>query len=126
NTTTTKAGFRQDDTKLNIIYDWIRSKYPEPKSRASSAKDEIDLFKQLEEFKYKAYTDLDSSLKIEREMYAFTSVNEKIRIDLYQSLQNKTTIYEGKKDKTTPLDVYQLLMYWDGLVMDNTPVHEGI
>ena len=28
------------------------------------------------------------------------------------------SIYEGKKDQTTCKDVYQLRMYWDGLVYD--------
>lgn len=125
-TTTNKTGLRQDDPKLERIYDWIRSKLPEPKRKASLARDEVDLFNQLKDRKEKVLKDYDPSLVIERESLAFTSVDEKIRIDLYQSFQNKVTIYEGKKNKTSPQDVYQLMMYWDGLVMDNVTVDEGI
>ncbi|WIR74284.1 ATP-binding protein [Lactiplantibacillus plantarum] len=125
-TTTNKTGLKQDDPKLESIYKWIRSKVNEPKRRASLSRDEIDLFNQLKDLKLKTLKDYDAALVVDREKHAFTSINEKIRIDLYQSFQNKTTIYEGKKDKTTPQDVYQLLMYWDGLTMDNVPVDKAI
>lgn len=125
-TTTNKDGLRQDDPKLNIIYNWIRSKLSDPKRQASLADHETDLFDQLRDKKLKILGEIDSSIIVDRERYAFTSLNEKIRIDLYQSVNNKNTIYEGKKDKTTPQDLYQLLMYWDGLVMDKVPVDEAI
>lgn len=125
-TTTNKDGLRQDDPKLNAIYNWIRSKLSDPKRQASLSDHEIDLFDQLREKKLKILGEFDSSIIVDRERYAFTSVNEKIRIDLYQSVNNKNTIYEGKKDKRTPQDLYQLLMYWDGLVMDKVPVDEAI
>ena len=35
-------------------------------------------------------------------------------------------IYEGKKDKTTVKDIYQLLMYWDGCVYDGKCPTEAI
>lgn len=125
-TTTNKTGLKQDDPKLEAIYNWIRTKIPEPKKRASLSDNEVDLFDQLKELKLRTLKEHDPSIIVEREKYAFTSIGEKIRIDLYQSFQNKTTIYEGKKDKTTPQDVYQILMYWDGLVMDNVPVDKAI
>lgn len=125
-TTTSKNGLRQDDERLESVYEWIRSKLPEPKRKASSIDHEIELFKLLEEKKLKILKDYDKSLIVKREMNSFTTFNEKIRIDLYVSCIGKTTIYEGKKDITSPLDVYQLMMYWDGLVMDNIKVDEGI
>lgn len=125
-TTTNKTGLKQDDSKLEVLYDWIRTKLPEPKRRPSLSRDEVDLFNQLKDLKLNTLKDYDPALIVEREMHAFTSLQEKIRIDLYQSFQEATTIYEGKKDKTTPQDVYQLLMYWDGLVMDGIPVNKAI
>lgn len=125
-TTTTKGGLKQDDPKLEKIYDWIRSKLPEPKKRASLSDDEVDLFDQLKELKEKQLLEHDPSLIVEREKHAFTSIGEKVRVDLYQSYSNKINIYEGKKDKSTPKDVYQLLMYWDGLIMDEVPVDKAI
>lgn len=125
-TTTTKSGLKQDDPKLEKIYDWIRSKFPEPKKRVSLSDDEVDLFDQLKELKEKQLLEHDPSLIVEREKKAFTSMGEKVRVDLYQSYMNKIHIYEGKTVTTTPKDVYQLLMYWDGLVMDEVPVDKGI
>ena len=125
-TTTNKDGLRQDDQKLNVIYDWIRSKLPEPKRQVSLSDHETDLFDLLKEKKMKMLGPFDSALIVDRERHAFTSVNEKIRVDLYQSALGKNIVYEGKKDKTTPKDLYQLLMYWDGLVMDKVPIDEAI
>lgn len=125
-TTTSKNGLRQDDEKLAKIYDWIRSKLPEPKRKSAYCDHETELFKILEEKKEMHLRRYDNALVIEQERGAFTTLNEKIRIDLYLSFQGRTTIYEGKKGKTSPQDVYQLMMYWDGLVMDEVPVHEGI
>lgn len=125
-TTTNKTGIRQDDPKLEVLYGWIRSKLSEPKRKAILSHDEVDLFQQLAARKQKTLSQHDAALVVDREKKTFLSINEKIRIDLYVSFLNKTTIYEGKKDKTAPQDVYQLLMYWDGLVMDNTPINEAV
>jgi hypothetical protein len=42
-----------------------------------------------------------------------------VKIDLYHSLPSgEINIYEVKKGTATPIDAYQLLMYWDGVVKD--------
>ncbi len=42
-----------------------------------------------------------------------------VKADLYHKIpKNKIEIYEVKPDTAGPLDVYQLLMYWDGIVKD--------
>lgn len=124
-TKTTKTGFLQDDKVLSNIYSWV-SKELSPSKRAGLADHEVELFEQLRELKEKMYKDDDSSCVVETERYAFTRLDEKIRIDLYQMFNDKITIYEGKKDKTTPKDVYQLLMYWDGLTFDGNHVNQAI
>ena len=66
---------------------------------------------------------------IETEKYVFTSTGNKkdhVRIDLYELTNGKITIYEGKKDSTTSKDVYQLRMYWDGLIFDGVTPYNGI
>lgn len=122
-TTTSKTGLRQDDEKLSVLYEWIRKKLPTPKQDSKLSDHEIDLFKQLENTKkpHIAKTDI-----ITLEQRAYTNLNEKIRIDFYLNQNNEISIYEGKKDKTTPKDIYQLMMYWDGLVFDGINPDVGI
>ena len=60
------------------------------------------------------------------ELYAYDNLQEKIRIDLYVGVGASITLYEGKKDKTTIKDLYQLMMYWDGCVYDGKKPTKGI
>lgn len=122
-TTTSKTGLKQDDEKLSVLYEWIKKKLPIPKQDSKLSDHETDLFKQLEYAKkpHIAKTDI-----ITLEQRAYTNLNEKIRIDFYLNQDNHVIIYEGKKDKTTPKDVYQLMMYWDGLVFDGINPKTGI
>lgn len=122
-TTTSKTGLRQDDEKLALIYRWIREKLPNPRQEARLSDHEIDLFNQL---KLRKKPHLPETDIIELEQYAYKNLGEKIRIDLYLNQNGKVTIYEGKKDKTTPKDVYQLMMYWDGLIYDGINPKNGI
>lgn len=125
-TTTTKGNLRRDDPKLEKIFEWIKSKLPYPPKGPSKVSTEKELFKKLAEKKKMRYKDIDSSSIVNTEQTAFHTVNERIKLDLYQSINGITTIYEGKLDKTRPLDVYQLLMYWDGLVLDGMKVDKAI
>ena len=47
-------------------------------------------------------------------------------IDVLVENKNKLVVYEVKVRKAAPLDLYQLLMYWDGLVMEGQQPTEGI
>ena len=61
-------------------------------------------------------------------MHVFASSNnssDKVRIDMYESIGTENYIYEGKIDATTSKDVYQLRMYWDGLVYDGITPRKG-
>lgn len=125
-TTTNKTSIKQDDPCLNELYGWIREKLPAPQKHPDLADDEVDLFQILKDQKLAAYKTIDETAVVKTEQYAFNSLDEKIRIDLYQSVNNKVVVYEGKKEITHPRDVYQLLMYWDGLECDGISVSEGI
>jgi len=48
-----------------------------------------------------------------------------VQIDILHKHGSDEIIYEIKKGKAKPLDVYQLLMYWDGRVKDGTRSKEG-
>ena len=41
-----------------------------------------------------------------------------VKIDIYHQKPAGIEIYEVKPDTAGPIDVYQLLMYWDGVVVD--------
>ena len=125
-TTTNKTAIKQDDPCLTTLYKWIVSKLPTPKKEASLSDDETDLFSVLKQQKIAAYSTIDPSAIVTTEQTTFNKLDENIRIDLYQSVSNTVTIYEGKKDETHPKDIYQILMYWDGLVYDDVPINEGI
>jgi hypothetical protein len=47
-------------------------------------------------------------------------------MDLYVQVGSDIIIYEAKKDKTSVQDVYQLEMYWDGLLLDGVQPSKGI
>jgi hypothetical protein len=128
-TRTSKNGFREGDETLDKIYEWIRKYLKEPVRDVSLSDHETDLFQLLKE-------NLDTNLNtagiphvVETEMYVFKNSLEKrnwVRIDMYQVCNGKTTIYEGKKESSSSKDVYQLRMYWDGLVYDGITPTEGI
>ena len=119
-TRTSKNGLREGDPKLEKLYEWIRSYLHEPKKSLKSTDKETDIFEHLAKLKEKQ---IEFNPKtIETEHYVFNNTgfsNERERIDLYVKYADNLIIYEGKKDKTSAKDVYQLRMYWDGLVFDN-------
>jgi hypothetical protein len=127
-TKTSKNGLRQGDEQLTKLFEWIAAKCPNiPKSSDPLPEDDVDereLFKQLAEQKKIHLSNLNPT--IETELYAYDSLNEKIRIDLYLAYANSLFIYEGKKDHTTVKDLYQLMMYWDGCVYDGKNPTNGI
>ena len=98
----------------------------------SFADHETDLFEKLEEKYRKTRGDMarqkGESYICDREMHVFRNSNnssDKVRIDMYESIGSENYIYEGKIDTTTSKDVYQLRMYWDGLVYDGISPTKG-
>ena len=128
-TRTSKNGFREGDVILDELYEWIRKYLKEPKRDLTLSDHEVDLFSQLKETMHSSLTNAGISHVVETEQYVFKKSSEKknwVRLDMYLVSNGKTTIYEGKKDYTTSKDVYQLRMYWDGLVYDGISPNEGI
>lgn len=124
-TRTSKNGLRNGDSKYVELCDWIRSLMPTPYKNNDSrtVQDERELFEQIAHAKD---IHLPEPKVVKTEMHAYSTLGERIRIDLYISANGSVTVYEGKKDKTTPKDVYQLLMYWDGLVFDGISPSRGV
>ena len=124
-TRTSKNGLRNGDSKYVALCNWIRTLMPMPYKNNDSrtAQDERELFEQIARAKD---VHLPEPKVVKTEMCAYSTLGERIRIDLYISANGSVTVYEGKKDKTTPKDVYQLLMYWDGLVFDGINPSRGV
>jgi hypothetical protein len=88
---------------------------------------ETDLFEELCKLKNKYNP--DPNKVIDTEKYVFTGTGnrkDKVRVDLYEKSMGQVIVYEGKKEITTSKDVYQLRMYWDGLVYDGVKPNIGI
>lgn len=126
-TRTSKNGLREGDEKLEKLYEWIRSNLSEPQKEIMLADHETDLFEELRD-RLDLY-DPDPNKVIDTEKHVFIRTGnskDRVRIDLYYKNSYGVTIYEGKKDVTTSKDVYQLRMYWDGLVYDGITPSKGI
>jgi hypothetical protein len=124
-TRTSKNGIRKGDKKLEDLFAWVRGFVSRPTpSNHRDDQDEKSLFEKLAELKE---AQLPNPKNISLEKTVFGSINYSVRIDLWQFWSPiGLTIYEGKKLKTSPQDVYQLRMYWDGCIIDNHNPVEGI
>lgn len=121
-TRTAKNGFREGDARLESLYRWIRCAVPKP-DRQTAAAVERALFTQLAGEKERT---LRSPCRVSTEEFAYQSLGEKVRMDLFTNENGLACIYEGKKDATQPRDIYQLRMYWDGCVVDGICPREAI
>lgn len=64
---------------------------------------------------------------IEREVNVFRSLDADVKADMYiRTDDEQVIVYECKKDQTRVLDLYQLVMYWDGCVYDGIQPTEAI
>ena len=126
-TRTSKNGLREGDPKLKELFSWIRTKCKTPERDTKESQDEVEIFAALKDIKLKQIP--DDNKVVSTEVKAFTTTGEtrdRVRIDLYEYALGQLTIYEGKKHITSSKDVYQLRMYWDGLVFDGIKPKRGI
>ncbi len=122
-TTTSKNALNEGDEKLEALYNWIRKKMPNPSKSMSKSTSEIELFEEMRTIKEQAnrYAANRPTVSVEQRVWHVISDNERKlpRIDLYEcTVAGDVNIYEGKYHKTDALDVYQLKLYWDGLISD--------
>lgn len=76
----------------------------------------METFQELKKIKKRHI----KNASVETEVLTFSSlgiIGEPI--DMYVSTSDYIDIYEGKKKTTKPLDLFQLLMYWNGLICDD-------
>lgn len=121
---TTKNGIRMGDEKLLKLYDWIRRIFPSPPRLTSGAVSEKALLDELKALKEMHLP--DKVRRVEREFSVYEKFSSNVKVDLYVYDGQDVIIYEGKKDDADILSVYQLMMYWDGLVSDGIKPDKGI
>lgn len=122
-TRTAKNGIRSGDEKLESLFEWVRKTHPKPQKKLTSSISEKELVRELKEAKE---IHLPDSCHIEQEFEVFESVGSPVPSDLYVFNGQDVNIYEAKKNTAGVQSVYQLLMYWDGLVADGNPPDAGI
>ena len=125
-TRTSKNGLREGDERLDHLYEWIRSNLSKPIKDVSLSDHETDLFEELALRMNQFNPDPNKVIEVEHYVFNTGNPKDRVRIDLYSKTQYGVEIYEGKKDVTTSKDVYQLRMYWDGLVYDGIVPTKGI
>lgn len=122
-TKTNKSGIRIGDEKFEKLYQWIRSIFPTPPRSLSGAVSEKELIEKLELNKN---THIDNPVKcIQKDFLVFNKVGCPVKLDLYVFDGFEISIYEAKKDVADVQDLYQLIMYWDGCVLDGINPNKG-
>lgn len=122
-TRTAKNGIRSGDEKLEKLFEWIRRIHPSPTKKLTGSISERELVRDLADQKE---AHLPESSRIETEFDVFESIDSPVPVDLYVFDGVEVSIYEAKKNTAGVQSVYQLLMYWDGAVVDGNPPNQGI
>ena len=119
-TTNDKTDFNLDDDGWRNIFDRLNEDdklRPIEKARTQTEKQlREDWIQKLED------TRPDDELSDERHVWPPGT-----RVDVFQETNNgRVIIYELKAGSGTPQNLYQLMMYWDGLVLEDTYPDKGI
>ena len=114
-TRTAKNGIRLGDPKIETLYEWLRTAVVPPKQSAyytSEKQLRDELLEKLNALHLKPTKNITS------EYLCWKSIGGQTKIDLFCYDGADVTIYECKKDYADLQDLYQLKLYWDGLVSD--------
>lgn len=116
-TVNNKTDFNLDDVEWEKIFTEVNKirppTQPREKSEAQLTKKWIEMLKA---------TNPDDVISGERNVWPPGA-----RIDVFRQMPDgKTVIYELKAVSGAPLDLYQLRMYWDGLVLDGVQPSQAI
>jgi hypothetical protein len=123
-TRSSKNGFHEGDPLLLGVFDWIRSLMPTPPKELTDFVGEKELVERLADTFSKLFD--DTAMAVEPEFIVYQDTGSPPRADLYFFDGHKRKVYEAKKKRADVKDLYQLVMYWDGMVHDGIPPSEGI
>lgn len=116
-TVNNKTDFNLDDPDWNRIFDELNQHKPPKKVREKTEKG-------LQEAWLKMLKATNPDETISDERYVWPTG---VRIDVYRKKANgEVIIYEIKVGNAQPINIYQLLMYWDGLEIEGERPKEAI
>jgi hypothetical protein len=110
-----KTDIDYDDNEWMKIFETLRNEYPIPDDPRFAEEEELKI-----QWK-KKISSVEPRDTVTTEEHVWGSG---VRIDVYRKKHDtgEVIIYELKAGKAAPIDLYQLKMYWDGLVNNgNTP-----
>lgn len=122
-TRSSKNGFHEGDPLLESLFEWIRTQI-DPPQRLTRHVGEDDLVRKLAERYEQLLGAADK--RVTREHEVFQSHGHSPRVDLFVFDGAKRIVFEAKKDTANVQDLYQLVMYWDGMVSDGIRPDEGV
>lgn len=125
-TVSTKNRFRRDDKEVVQLLRWIRDVLPEPPKQVQRSTNEKELADNLANILERSNPDHESA-RCDREfrVYRGRADVSAPAVDIRYFSGATTTLIECKLGSPKALDVYQLLMQWDGAVEDGVEVHRA-
>lgn len=125
-TVSTKNRFRRDDGEVVELLQWIKNVLPEPPKQIQRSTDENELADHLANILASSNPDYQSA-NCEREfrVYRQRADVSAPAVDIKYFSGLTTTLIECKLGSPKALDVYQLIMQWDGAVEDNVDVNRA-
>ena len=115
-TLTHKDGFKRTDRYAALIQKIIEIHPNPPSEYTPTTTTENNLRDRVMELKQ---AHMHGNPTIESEVNVFRALDADVRADMYiRTDDQQVIVYECKKDRTRVLDLYQLVMYWDGCVYD--------
>ncbi len=125
-TVSTKNRFRRDDSEVVQLLQWIKNVLPDPPKQIQRSTDEKELADDLAKILARSNPDHQSA-NCEREfrVYRRRADVSAPAVDIKFFSGVTTTLIECKLGSPKALDVYQLLMQWDGAVEDDVVVHRA-
>lgn len=125
-TVATKNGFRRDDPEVIKLFDWIAGVLPNPPKQMVRSTDENELRDDLRS-SLLANPALPSTARCDAEFDVYTSLADANApaVDLAFFGGETLTLIECKLGSPKVLDLYQLLMQWDGAIADGRNVEQA-
>ncbi len=125
-TVATKNGFRRDDGQVIKLFEWIASILPNPPRKMSESTDENELRDKLMS-SLMANPALPGTARCDPEFGVYTRLGDSNApaVDLAFFSGESLTLIECKVGSPKVLDVYQLLMQWEGAVADGRQVSQA-
>lgn len=116
-TVNNKTDFNLDDPGWHKIFESLEKFPPERQIR-----DKTEKFIQDKWVKMLNATNPDDTISRERHVWPTG-----VRIDVYRKIKSsEVIIYELKVGSAQPIHVYQIKMYWDGLILEDEKIKEAV